>query len=421
MAEPVVAFGSGDGLYDPSPENPLGALIGKDIPKRLEAARKLQKDLDGGKALSGEKGKGNGKWKKFTDGGDTMPMLASISDVRVAALIQSRWNQGDVAGAPCFNYYTPNNYVCGCVATAFAQLVRYYQYQPAGGIGVHRFPITVNGNPQTANTRGGNGSGGAYNWSDMVLVPGSGITTVQRQAIGALCYDCGVTVEMGYSAGGSGAYQHYIARGLKDIFGYSNAIITYHDWYNQDSGMFGMINPNLDAGIPVMFSVWDQGSSEHSIVCDGYGYQSSTMYHHINMGWGGSDDAWYNIPDIDGGYSVVDSITYNIYITGTGEIISGRVVDGSGAPMSGITVTATGPGGPYTATTNSRGIYALAKVHSNSTYAVSAGESGCSFTPSSQNVTTGTSTEGQLSSGNVWGVNFTGKLHSTGYTRIHWS
>ena len=147
--------------------------------------------------------------------------------------------------------------------------------------------------------------------------------------------------------------------------------------------MLGMINPNLDAGLPVLFSVWDQGNSEHAIVCDGYGYQSSTMYHHINMGWGGSDDAWYNIPDISY-FSVVDSITYNIYTTGTGEIISGRVTDGSGSPLSDITVTATGPGGPFTATTNSRGIYALAKVQSNSTYTVSVSESGCTFSPSSQ-------------------------------------
>ena len=35
LAEPVVAFVSGDGLYDPSPDNPLGALISRDLPGRI--------------------------------------------------------------------------------------------------------------------------------------------------------------------------------------------------------------------------------------------------------------------------------------------------------------------------------------------------------------------------------------------------
>ena len=409
LAEPVVAFVSGDAFYDPSPENPLGALISRDLPGRVAYARNLQKELDSGKvkAMADEAVKVKDKWSKLKAGADEprLPMLGSISDVRVAALVQSKWNQGEIAGSPCYNYYTPNNYVCGCVATAMAQVVRYFQYQPAGGIGVHTFQITVNGSPQNANTRGGNGSGGAYNWTDMVLVPGSGITTAQRQQIGALTYDCGVTVNMGYSAGGSGAYQHNVRTALKTIYGYSNALITYHDWYGKDAGMLGMINPNLDAGYPILFSVWDQGNAEHSIVCDGYGYNGSTMYHHINMGWGGSDDAWYNIPDISY-FSVIDSITYNVYTSGTGEIISGRVTSSSGEPVNGATVTATGPGGPYTRTTNSQGIYAFAKVQANSTYTISVTATNCTFT--NQNVTTGTSVEGQLTSGNKWAIDFAG-------------
>ena len=206
----------------------------------------------------------------------------------VPILVQSKWNQNQAAGSYCYDYFTPSHYPCGCVATAFAQVVRYFQYQPTGGIGVHSFPITINGSPTTASTRGGNGSGGAYNWNDMMLVPGGSLTTAQREAIGSLTYDCGVTVEMGYSSGGSGAYMHYVARSLKDIYGFSNAFITYHDWYSKDTDILGMINPNLDASLPVLFSVWDGGNGEHAIICDGYGYQGTTMYHHINMGWGGS-------------------------------------------------------------------------------------------------------------------------------------
>jgi len=43
LAEPVVAFVSGDGLYDPSPDNCLGALISRDLPGRIADARKLRR------------------------------------------------------------------------------------------------------------------------------------------------------------------------------------------------------------------------------------------------------------------------------------------------------------------------------------------------------------------------------------------
>ena len=101
-----------------------------------------------------------------------------------------------------------------------------------------------------------------------------------------------------------------------------------------------------------------------------------------------------------------------MYTSGSGEIISGRVTSSAGQPTIGVTVTATGPGGPYTTTTNSRGIYAFTKVSSNSTYTISVSATGCSFTPSSQNATTGTSTNTAITSGNVWGVNFTSTCDS---------
>ena len=36
--EPVIAFAA-SGRYDPSPENPLGALVNRDVPGRITAAR----------------------------------------------------------------------------------------------------------------------------------------------------------------------------------------------------------------------------------------------------------------------------------------------------------------------------------------------------------------------------------------------
>ena len=116
-------------------------------------------------------------------------------------------------------------------------------------------------------------------------------------------------------------------------------------------------------------------------------------------------DAWYNLPNIDDSYdpfNVVDSTIYNIYMSGSGEIISGRVtITGSGTPgtpISGATVTATRSGGTtYSAATNSNGIYAIAKIPSNSSYTVSVAKTGYSFT--SRPASTGKSKDSSATSG----------------------
>ena len=152
----------------------------------------------------------------------------------------------------------------------------------------------------------------------------------------------------------------------------------------------------------------------HSVVADGYGYDGSTLYHHLNMGWQGSDDAWYNLPNINSipAFSSVNEVIYNICVSETGEIISGRVTDvGTDLPVEGATVTAvrTG-GGTYVATTNSNGIYALVGVPSNSDYTVSAVKPGYSFTDKA--ASTDSSQDDQAVSGNCWGVDFAGLVTS---------
>ncbi|KPK37142.1 MAG: hypothetical protein AMJ65_15315, partial [Phycisphaerae bacterium SG8_4] len=199
--EPIIGFAD-DGTYDPSFDNPLGVLVTNDLNGRVAAARdtfRLLMDL-GAAAPDAPQG----KWRHFIDIAETpadafgLMSLMCISDIRVIPLVQSRWGQKTACGYDTFNYYTPDQYPCGCVATALAQVMRYYEY-PATQIGVNEFSIRVAGTRgQKAYTRGGDGLGGPYVWGDMVLRPESScgvLTEAQRQAIGGLCYDAGIAVE----------------------------------------------------------------------------------------------------------------------------------------------------------------------------------------------------------------------------------
>jgi len=409
LAEPIIAFVE-QGTYDPSPDNPLGALVGRDLPGRIAAARDLQatagaqtQKKDGTERREAFEKAGleaQSKWAELQDYADMVQAmgLSDISEVWVAPLLESKWCQTMAWGEYCYNYYTPNHYVCGCLATAMAQVTRYYEH-PSEGIGVHTFTITVDGNPQDANTRGGDGNGGPYNWSDMPPQPEPNITLTQRQAIGALCYDAGVSAHMDYTSSASGAGLGDAMAALKNVFGYSNAVygggIPWGVWNNR-------VNPSLDAACPVLLAIRGAGLG-HAVVCDGYGYDLDTLYHHINMGWGGMYDAWYNLPNI-GSYFSIGSYVHNIFTSGSGEIISGRVMDQAGNPMTGLTVSADTGSQIYDANTNDKGIYALAKVPANTTFTVSASKNGYTFVP--QSVTTGYSD--YYNTGSKWGIDFEG-------------
>jgi len=429
LVEPIVGFLPGATAYDPSPANPLGALVGRDLAGRVLQARSLEaRSLESGSTSTPERrqARAQRKWAWLAGAGAGPEALEfglpNLNDERVAPFVQSRWWQSLISEddpRSCYNYYTPpyaagsrHNYVSGCVATAMAQLMRYHRH-PTAGVGTESFPIKVDGVPQTRALRGGDGAGGPYKWGRMVLAPADVEPTLaQRQAIGALLHDAGVAVNMNYTDNGSGTNTLKAAAAFTNTFGYGNAKTAYYSGRNfPEARRDRMVNPNLHAGYPVLFGITGPKGG-HAIVCDGYGYQAGTMYHHLNMGWAGSGDAWYNLPDIDSspGFDSVYRCVYNIYERGSGEIIAGRVMDSQGNPLNGakVWVTHTWDTRQYrysrTTTTDANGIYGMAKVPADSEFLVEVEMAGYTFTP--QQTRTGTSTNNTITTGNVWGLDF---------------
>lgn len=413
--EPIVGFVE-NGTYDPSDANPLGALVTRDLRRRGASAK--NKTSLRTTAGDGPVTKLQRKWNNFIGLGESSDEISlmstgSTSDIRVAPLIESKWGQKNCCTNPemaCFNYHTPQNYPCGCVATAMAQLMRYYQY-PISQIGTNHFAVESDRRMQSVYTLGGDGSGGAYDWDLMSLDPDCSTTDEQRNAIGALCYDAGISIGTIYGSEVSLAEAQYIDEALTGVFQYGCAVNGYNLNENIGSGLTDMINPNLDAGKPVILAI-NRQEGGHAVICDGYSYVSSTMYHHLNMGWNGDNDAWYNLPVVDTDtyqYTSISECIYNIHITkeGDGEIISGRILDNNGQAISGATVYAEPQDGSYyvTASSNDNGIYAFDDLDSNTTYTITPQVG--SFIFAGRTVTTGRSLNDNPVSGNVWGVDFT--------------
>jgi len=434
LVEPVIAF-SDRGSYDPEADSPLRALLRADLCNRVAQARrreKLRPPPGAGPAQVAHETAARAKWERLLEqgatselpAGDANPVRAlgipALDDagLRVPPLLKSEWSQSTADGRACYNYYTPpyapgatSNYVSGCVATAMGQLMYFFRH-PASGVGTGRHEISIDGTNQLRSLRGGDGIGGPYEWDDMVPVPADGLTEEQCRAIGALVHDAGVAAHMAYTASESLASMSDAADALEAVFGFGQALDS-HDFPSGFSAaeFLPMIGPGLDAGLPVLLGIAGDAGG-HAVVCDGYGYDGNALYHHVNMGWGGGDDdAWYALPIIDAStlFTAIDSVVYNIYTSGTGEIISGRVIDGEGNPVPGAIVTAEVSGGAqYTATCNDRGIYALTHLPPATEFSVWVSSGGPLFPNATSDVlteSTGTST--WSGSGNLWGVDFT--------------
>ena len=261
--------------------------------------------------------------------------FAEVSDLRVPPLVQSRWSQ---------NHGGIDALLQLLYSQSLSEWLRRHGDGPAyallflaqAGVGTPSFTVRMGWSQKTLSLQGGDGVGGPYDWNNMVLDPNASTTDVQRRAIGALTSDSGIAVHMEYASSGSGAYTRYVPPALTQTFGYGNATYGYNSNSNlPSSNLTSMINPNLDASFPAILGITN-ATSGHEILVDGYGYTASTLYHHLNLGWAGAADAWYNLPTINTAYysySSVPECVYNVFPQGSGEIISGRVLMPAESPL----------------------------------------------------------------------------------------
>ena len=416
-SKPVIAFSDSGEL---TPDHPFTAFLSAWAERKAEAGTVKKSYANAGGTSAASANKFTDEWESLAPAGGEKQVedgeiveslsygLASIPDVRVAPLVKTKWNQG----GGIWNIYTPNNRVCGCVATATAQVMKYYEW-PKTEIAPFTKSCVVDGA-----TIDKTSMGGYYDWSMMPLSGGEA-TTEQKEMMSKLCYDVGVAVQMSWASGGSGALGIKPAAALKDNFEYANAIGLVKNLDDTYKGK--IIFANLNADCPVILGIEKTGSSSgHEIVADGYGYdENGTDYVHLNFGWGGSkDDSWCNLPaNIGTSYNFdnVDEYVYNIFPENTGELIAGRVTGEFGQALSGVRVTAESNGTVYETQTKSTGVYALI-VPSSKTYKLQVRRAGYVEAEKSTSVGKSQNTGmtgrnsyyvGTGACGNSWGNDFT--------------
>lgn len=216
------------------------------------------------------------------------------------------WSQNAPFNNLCPKYDGKHNAVTGCVATAMAQIMRYWKYPSSLLEGIpayvsHSYNIPIDSIP--------NGIG--YDWDNMPEKDNGDFTNNQAFAVATLMQHIGASVKMDYGPE-SGAYDKDVIPALTHYFGYDKDIIKMLDRTNFEWEDWNKIlQDELGKKRPIYYC----GHSfigGHAFVCDG---MDSDGYYHINWGWG-ADNGYFDITILSPGDNFIRYNRGNIAILG---------------------------------------------------------------------------------------------------------
>lgn len=241
-------------------------------------------------------------WEYYSKNDRNVPLYKSMQ--QVLPLLKTYWNQDEG-----YNYYCPPHVMgpggrcyAGCVATAMAQLMKYYEF-PKQGKGTHSYHHQAFGDLSV------NYSNETYDYSKMTLTI---LDTLSRNAIAKLMYHAGVSVDMYYTPSGSSSYLYKSREALYDNFKYKRYIsFDYRSSYT-DEEWRTLLMDNLDMNYPVLYGGQDPQYGGHAWVCDGYQFNN---FFHFNWGWGGYGNGFFylnNLNSGNGNFTSYQNAVYNI-------------------------------------------------------------------------------------------------------------
>lgn len=265
-----------------------------------------------------------GQMKAYKENGLTAKLMSDptfttkTSSTFISPMISTVWNQDRPFNDRCPLDGTTRS-ASGCVATAMAQIMKYYNY-PTTGTGSNSYKSSTL--KVTCSANFGNTT---YLWSNMVNNYNDLTTTTAAQdsAVATLTYHCGVSVNMDYTKDSSSAYDIDAATALINYFNYDSHINYYLRDYYTDSEWIALAKSELSAGRPLLYGGSNADNEGHEFVVDGYDTDGLV---HVNWGWGGPADGYYNI-------SVLEPI-YNNKSVCKGFSVSQSMVTGIQEPSS---------------------------------------------------------------------------------------
>ena len=272
-----------------------GSIDLDDLPIQLEEllqayAMEIQEAVDLNLQATNEVAE---EWTKYRRTSQSHKATAIVSPLIVTSWAQyPRYNNKCPVDASLANM--GGHPSTGCVATAMAQIMKYWEY-PKKGYDRKSYRSEHYG------TLSADFGSTAYDWDNMPLKLTSSTSATQNNAVATLMYHCGVAVSMNYNSDGHGSSsantldwgggRASAETALKTYFGYISTLEGKQSSSMSASAWKSLLKTELDNRRPMLYrGVSSQGG--HCFVCDGY--DNSDKFH-FNWGWGGSSNGFFSL------------------------------------------------------------------------------------------------------------------------------
>ena len=248
-------------------------------------------------------GERNKEWKQLLEG-KGIPQPLTVVD----PMLTTQWGQDTPYNDSCptrIEFGATVRALTGCVATAMAQVMKYWNY-PERGTGTHTYnSVSFFGLGYTFGEQTANFGATTYDWGNMPDHLTVSSPNVQKAAVATLMYHCGVASDMYYGSanyGGSGAQiinipylrEGNALNGMVKYLGYSSSATGLERIKYDDNAWTALVRGELDASRPIIYSGFDQ-SFGHCFVCDGYDDENR---YHFNWGWKGDGDGFFTLNNL---------------------------------------------------------------------------------------------------------------------------
>ena len=217
------------------------------------------------------------------------PLLADIA-----------WGQTEPYNNLCPMYDDQRRTVTGCVATAMAQLMMYYQYPQTlkSDIPAYKTDSYQLDMPLVS-------AGERYDWDNMLpQYSGSAYTAAQANAVAKLMYHCGLSAKADHGPSTGAWCTPYV---LVKYWGYDPDVIKH--LYREKFSLrewTAILDAELQASRPVYYTGCSTTSGGHAFLCDG---ADGNGLYHINWGWSGWSNGYFDITILNSDYSGAESAT----------------------------------------------------------------------------------------------------------------
>ena len=298
---PVISY-SLMGYYEDG-NHPLSQLIIKDISNRLQDYNETHK------------AKNIAEWDAFLSGEKqtkTVQYWPEAGSTTTGGWVEEQWSQGSPYNTFCpLDLANGGRSIAGCPSIALGMIIDFTKT-------IHN--TQFNDADDYHHNYGGNNyyidnDYVTYDFPDFpalnVMLEGISLKYANGESLNmddkaALIFACGVAARQVYGSGGSGTFGVDQAWDAYQRFGFEDSKLIYET----DTSFFTQMKENIMAAMPVHLAVLvENGPGGHNVVADGY---CTDDYYHINFGWGGMYNSWYDVPE---------ELPYNL------TVIEGAVVD----------------------------------------------------------------------------------------------